>query len=90
MDNFSRRIQLVNDNGPELSCEEFMAANGKKHSRVAPYHLSSNGLAERAVGYAEEWPEGGSGVGSLCRTCAGEVPVGIPVVPIRRDGAGAS
>ena len=31
--------------------EEFMQQNGIKHFTIAPYHLLSNGLAERAVQY---------------------------------------
>lgn len=34
--------------------EEFMKRNGIKHIKVAPYHPSSNGLAERAVRVANE------------------------------------
>ena len=43
---------LVTDNGPAFTSEGFsvfMQRNGIKHRRVAPYHPSSNGLAERAV-----------------------------------------
>ena len=45
-------LQLVSDNGPQFvsSCfEQFMKVNGIKHIRCAPYHPSSNGLAERFV-----------------------------------------
>ena len=44
--------QLVSDNGPQFVATEFqqfMQANGIKHTRCAPYHPSSNGLAERFV-----------------------------------------
>ena len=44
--------QLVSDNGPQCVSEEFASFckfNGIKHIRVAPYHPSSNGLAERFV-----------------------------------------
>ena len=44
--------QLVSDNGPQFCSEEFatfMNMNKIRHSRVAPYHPSSNGLAERFV-----------------------------------------
>ena len=41
--------QLVSDNGPQFTSEDFsqfMRMNGIKHIRSAPYHPSSNGLAE--------------------------------------------
>ena len=44
--------QLVSDNGPQFVSEEFQSflkANRVKHLRSAPYHPSSNGLAERFV-----------------------------------------
>ena len=44
--------QLVSDNGPQFTSDDFahfMKANGIKHIRSAPYHPSSNGLAERFV-----------------------------------------
>lgn len=44
--------QIVSDNGPQFSSSEFasfMKNNGVKHIRVAPYHLASNGAAERFV-----------------------------------------
>ena len=43
---------LVSDNGPQFVAEElatFCKMNVVKHIRCAPYHLSSNGLAERFV-----------------------------------------
>ena len=44
--------QLVSDNGPQFVSDEFkvfLKANRVKHIRSAPYHPSSNGLAERFV-----------------------------------------
>ena len=45
--------QLVSDIGPQLvsdEFQEFLKMNRIKHLRSAPYHPSSNGLAERFVG----------------------------------------
>ena len=44
--------QVVSDNGPQFVSKEFqwfMKENGIKHTRCAPYHPSSNGLAEQFV-----------------------------------------
>ena len=44
--------QIVSDNGPQFTSAEyadFMQMNGIKHLRMAPYHPSSNGAAERFV-----------------------------------------
>ena len=44
--------QIVSDNGPTFRSEEFgnfLRRNGVRQTFVAPYHPSSNGLAERAV-----------------------------------------
>ena len=44
--------QLVSDNEPQFTSEDFsqfMKMNGIKHIRSAPYHPSSNGLAEHFV-----------------------------------------
>ncbi|XP_051785429.1 uncharacterized protein K02A2.6-like [Erpetoichthys calabaricus] len=44
--------QLVSDNGPQFVSQEFatfLQVNGIRHIRSAPYHPSTNGLAERFV-----------------------------------------
>ena len=70
-------VQLVSDNGPQFACDElttFAAANGTRHTRVAPYHPASNGPAERACGHGDRHPR---------RTGAGPVPHGVPLhVPV--------
>ena len=49
---FGLPVQLVSDNGPQLTAaafSEFLVSNGVRHIRTAPWHPSSNGAAERAV-----------------------------------------
>ena len=44
--------QLVSDNGPQFVSAEFtqfLKSNGVKHIKSAPYHPSTNGIAERFV-----------------------------------------
>ena len=43
---------IVSDNGPQFTAEEFAVftkTNGIRHTRSAPYHPATNGLAERFV-----------------------------------------
>ena len=49
---FGCPMQLVSDNGPQLVSElmtVFLQANGVQHIKSAPFHPSTNGLAERFV-----------------------------------------
>ena len=44
--------QLVSDNGPQFTAEQFanfMQVNGIKHIKYAPFHPASNGAVERLV-----------------------------------------
>ncbi|GFR96761.1 polyprotein [Elysia marginata] len=44
--------QVVSDNGPQFTSEEFktfMYTNNIRHVRSAPYHPATNGIAERMV-----------------------------------------
>jgi hypothetical protein len=58
--------QLVSDNGPQFISEEFshfVQENGIKHVLCAPYHPSSNGLAERFVQTFKRAMKAGEGDG---------------------------
>ncbi|KAG1935337.1 K02A2.6-like [Pimephales promelas] len=60
--------QLVSDNGPQLVSEEFqsfLSVNGIQHIRSAPYHPSTNGLAERFVQTLKKALKTSQGKGSL-------------------------
>lgn len=49
---------LVSDNGPPFTSREFseyLAHNGVLHRRSAPYHPSTNGLAENMVKNVKHW-----------------------------------
>lgn len=48
---------LVSDNGPQLTSatfQMFLAEHGIHHAQVAPFHLASNGMGERAVRSAKD------------------------------------
>lgn len=60
--------QLVSDNGPQFVSQEFerfLVANGVQHIRSAPYHPSTNGLAERFVQSMKNALKASQGQGSL-------------------------
>ena len=58
--------QLVSDNGPQFVSEEFarfLGFCGVKHLRSAPYHPSTNGLAERFVQSLKQSPKASASSG---------------------------
>ena len=61
--------QIVSDNEPQFTSHEFelcMKANGIKHIRTSPYHLASNGEAERFIQmFKQAMRAGKSDTGSL-------------------------
>lgn len=60
--------QIVSDNGPQLVSDEFqsfLSLNGIQHIRSAPYHPSTNGLAERFVQTLKKAIKASQGKGSL-------------------------
>ena len=76
--------QLVSDNGPQFTAElfqEFCKQNGVKHIRCSPYHLASNGLAERFVRTFKEAMKAGAymKVDLSASNCATSYrPTGVP------------
>ena len=55
---------LVSDNGAvftTLEFKDFLSSNGLRHNTSAPYHPSTNGLAERAVQTFKEYLKKSSG-----------------------------
>lgn len=60
--------QLVSDNGPQFISQEFekfLEVNGIRHIHSAPYHPSTNGLAERFVQSMKQALKASQGQGSL-------------------------
>ena len=67
---FGVPAQIVSDNGPQFLSREltgFTENNGIKHIRVAPYHQSSNGAAERAVQTVKNAPKASARDGGTLR-----------------------
>lgn len=65
---FSFPEQLVGNNGPQFvsqDFEEFLQANGVQHIHSAPYHPSTNGLAETFVQSMKHALKASQGQGSL-------------------------
>lgn len=62
------RFQLVSTNGPQFILQDFMRfleANRVQHIRSAPYHISTNGVAERFVQSMKHAIKASQGEGSL-------------------------
>ncbi|XP_058879215.1 uncharacterized protein K02A2.6-like [Acipenser ruthenus] len=65
---FGSPEQLVSDNGPQFVSQElatFLQVNGVQHIRSAPYHPSTNGLAERFVHTMKHALKASQGQGTL-------------------------
>ena len=61
-------VQIVSDNGPQFTSSDFakfLKQNGIKHSRTSPYHLASNGEAERFVRTFKEAMKAGKNDGLI-------------------------
>ena len=41
--------EIVSDNSPQFTLQEFCKNNGIKHTLIPPYHPAKNGAAERAM-----------------------------------------
>ena len=65
---FGSPVQLVSDNGPQFVSQgmaTFLQANGVQHTRSAPYHPATNGLAERFVQTMKHALKASQGQGTL-------------------------
>ena len=76
--------QVVSDNGPQFisaEFERFMKENGVKHVRSAPYHPSTNGLAERFVQSFKQALKTGERRGVPSQQCLAEFLLAYRVTP---------
>ena len=73
--------QLVSDNGPQFISAEFVKENGVKHVRSAPYHPSTNGLAERFVQSFKQALKVGERKGVPSQQCLAEFLLTYQVTP---------
>ena len=76
--------QVVSDNGPQFvsaEFERFMKENGVKHLRSAPYHPSTNGLAERFVQSLKQAMKVGERRGVPSQQCLAEFLLTYRVTP---------
>ena len=76
--------QVVSDNGPQFvsaEFEKFMKENGVKHLRSAPYHPSTNGLAERFVQSLKQALKVGERQGVPSQQCLAEFLLTYRVTP---------